>query len=251
MAICTTCGRDLPAGANFCEYCGQKVADEGLALYAVKDPIAGPLYEVRLSHYFRKGWETFLQYPVGFIGFSLILILVMGVVIFLQQTVPVVGFLLTAVIVPLHAGLYIVSAKLLQRRPCRFADFFSGFHYYQSLMIFGLIYGVIAIIIQILQHYPLMHFLWQLAALFFTLLYFFTPLLVIDRRLGWLPAMELCRLAVQRRPLNFLGFLILGGVILVAGAVALGVGLLVTLPLVSGAITAAYADLFGLQSQEY
>ena len=36
-----------------------------------------------------------------------------------------------------------------------------------------------------------------------------------------------------------------------AGAVALGVGLLVTIPLSFCAVTAAYADIFGFQSKEY
>jgi len=36
-----------------------------------------------------------------------------------------------------------------------------------------------------------------------------------------------------------------------AGAIALGVGLLVTIPLSFCAVTAAYAEIFGLQTKEY
>jgi len=252
MAICSSCGFAIAEDAKFCEHCGQPQNDQGFAASEGKDPSTGPLFEVRIGAYFKTGWRLFLEYPAGFIGFSIIMILAMGMLYGVQSKLPFIGLFLTAALSPLHVGIFIVSAKLLQRRTCIFADFFAGFHYFQPLLIFGLIYGVLSAIgHQLFQSFLLLHLVYSLAIMMVMVLLFFTPLLVIDRRLGLWEALDLSRRTVQRRWGQFLGFIILGALLVVAGAIALGVGLLVTLPWFSCAITAAYADLFGLQSQEY
>ncbi len=253
MASCTACGRDLAAGANFCEHCGSEVSGAGMDVNVVKDPSTGPLFEVRIRQYIRTGWQTFRQYPAGFIGFSVIMVLAMLILVGLQRKLPLIGFLLAAALTPLPVGVYIVSAKLLQQRPCLFADFFSGFHYFQPLFIFGLIFGILGWVghLFLFQHYSSLFLLFSLASLALRLLFLFTPILIADRRLGLREAMELSLRTVQRRWPQLLGFMLLGGLLIVAGVVALGIGVLVTLPWVLCALTAAYADLFGLQSSEY
>lgn len=236
--------------------------------YKVKDPFTGPPYNVHIGQYIRKGWEIFLQYPAGFIGIILILIIANGILIFiianvtssmteknLLLTIFLTSFLEMVVISPLYVGLYIVSAKLLQRQPCRFLDFFSGFHYFKPLMIFGLIFSLFYVIIigigNLILPYKILFLLCNLASMAFELLFLFTPFIVIDRRLGLWEAMELSRQTVQRRWFQILGFLSLAGLIAMAGVIVLGVGLMITIPLFFCIITAAYADIFGLQSKEY
>jgi uncharacterized membrane protein len=251
MDRCTSCGRELPEGANFCEHCGPEASAAGADVYALKDPASGPLFEVPIREYLRTGWQTFWQYPAAFIGFSLIIMLAMGILITVQRKLPLIGFLLAAAITPLYAGIYIVSAKLLQRQTCTFSDFFSGFHYFQPLVIFGLIFGILGGIGQLFLHYLSLFLLVSLVSLGLRLLLIFTPFLIIDRRLGLWEAMELSLRTVKRRWPQFLGFIFLGGLLVVAGVIALGIGVLVTFPWVLCAFTAAYADLFGLQSKEY
>lgn len=251
MDRCTSCGRELPEGADFCEHCGQRPSGESMGAYEVKDPSTGPLFEVPIREYIRTGWQTFWQYPAAFIGFSLIIMLALAVLITVQRKIPLIGSLLAAAMTPLYAGIYIVSAKLLQRQTCTFSDFFSGFHYFQPLVIFGLIFGILGWIGQLFLHYLLLFFLVSLVSLALRLLLIFTPFLIIDRRLGLWEAMELSLRTVTRRWPQFLGFIFLGGLLAVAGVIALGIGVLVTFPLFLCALTAAYADLFGLQSKEY
>ena len=78
--------------------------------------------------------------------------------------------------------------------------------------------------------------------------YLFASYLVVDRRLDFWPAMELSRLTVNPRWFGYFAFLLLLALLNLAGAIALGVGLLVTIPLSFCTVTAAYADLFGFQS---
>lgn len=251
MATCTNCGGDLAEGANFCEHCGQPAGAAGIEVNVLKDPASGPLYQVRIGQYLKMGWQTFLQFPLGFIGFSAIMSIFFILFMFLQKNFVVIGLLLTAAITPLHTGFYIVSAKLLQRQACLFADFFSGYHYFPTLFLYGLLYAAVSGLGYFFQKLLLLHLLFSLASLVFTLLFLFTPFLIFDRRLSLGAALDLSRRTVQRRWLHLLGLVMLLGLILIAGAVALGVGVLVTLPLVSASLTAAYADLFGLQSQEF
>jgi len=81
--------------------------------------------------------------------------------------------------------------------------------------------------------------------------YLFAPMIVADRPLEFWTAMELSRKTVQKNYLGVLGFLCVLSLIVLAGLLCLGVGLLVAIPVVSCALAAAYADIFGLRSSEY
>ncbi len=251
MPTCPTCGHELPAEAEFCGRCGQRLGDPGSAPGAVKDPIAGPLYDIRTRQWFKQAWRIFKLYPWGFLGFGLILLLAGAGLQRLTREVPVQGVLLSSLLGPLHAGLYLVTIRLLQGQPCRFEDFFAGFRFLAPLLIFGLITGFAARLGYFLPEDFLLRLLCRLGFLVFMLYFVFTPLLIVDRRLGWREAMELSYRTVQRRPGRVAVFLLWGFLIAASGLLALLVGSLVTVPLFFSAITIAYAEIFGLQSQEY
>jgi uncharacterized membrane protein len=77
--------------------------------------------------------------------------------------------------------------------------------------------------------------------------YLFAPLLIVERRLDFWPAMEMSRKTVQRRLVEVFAFIALLSLINLAGALLLGVGLLITVPWTWCTLTAAYADIFGLE----
>jgi len=283
MATCASCGNEAAEGVTFCEHCGQAIDPEGLTTYVMKDPSTGPLFEVRIGHYIKTGWHAFLQYPGGFAGFILIILIVNIALLLMTKPIPspwfwLLWYLIIALYTPLSAGVYVVSAKLLQCQACGFTDFFASFHYFRPLLIFGLIYALfwgvdLLVRYHLLWRSPLLPVLFNLASLAFTLAFLFTPMLVIDRRLGLWEAMGLSRRTCQRRWPSFLGFmlllwlfsLVIGSaiammVILVSGIFTFELGgfrkvmpICVRLigPLLFIACIAAYADLFGLQSKEY
>jgi hypothetical protein len=157
MATCASCGNEGAEGVTFCEHCGQAMNPEGLTTYAMKDPSTGPLFEVRIVDYIETGWHTFLQYPAGFVGFILIVALVNIVLLLIDYQIGIPGlwYLLAALLEPLLAGIYVVSAKLLQRQARSFTDFFTGWHYFQPLLIFGLISALISGGEEMFEHYRL------------------------------------------------------------------------------------------------
>jgi len=283
MATCAACGNEGAEGVTFCKHCGPEMDPEGFTPFEVKDPSTGPLFEVRIGHYIKTGWHTFLQYPAGFVGFILILLTVNIVFLLITYPIPapllwLLWYLIIALFEPLWVGVYVVSAKLLQRQTCAFTDFFAGLHYFRPLLIFGLIdaliWGVDMLVrYHLLWHYRFLPVLFNLASMAFTLAFLFTPMLVIDRRLRLWEAMGLSLRTVQRRWLPFLGLILLLGllsavigsvialmVILVSGVfifelagfrTVLLIWCRMTGPIYFIACIAAYADLFGLQSKEY
>jgi hypothetical protein len=61
----------------------------------------------------------------------------------------------------------------------------------------------------------------------------------------------LSRHTLNPRWFGFFAFMLLLVLLNLAGALLLGVGLLVTIPVSFCAVTVAYAEIFGLQSKEY
>jgi hypothetical protein len=224
---------------------GENFVSEDPGDFEAQDFSSGSFYKFHLSQYCKTGWGLFKTYPGGFLGFSAILMVFIRAEIFLYHYQPVLGLLLTAFLALLGSGSYIVSAKLLQRQPCRFSDFFSGFHYLKPLLIFGFLDGILILGIHlnpaeqvVLREIP------TIVELVFLTIFLFTPLLIIDRKLDWWAAMQLSWRTMRRRPLLILGLIVLLPLLHL-------VWMIIFIPVFSGIVTAAYADIFGLQSQDY
>jgi uncharacterized membrane protein len=178
----------------------------------------------------------FKLYPGGFVGYALVFF-VINVIL---GNLPMVGGLISlAISAPLGAGFYVVSAKLMQRRTPAFQDFFTGFQFFVPLILLSVVSAVLIILGFIFLILP---------GVFLMVCYLFPSMLIIDRRLDFWPAMELSRKTVQAQWFGFFVFVLLLVLINLAGAVALGIGLLISLPVSACAVAAAYAEVFGLQS---
>jgi uncharacterized membrane protein len=136
-------------------------------------------------------------------------------------------------------GNFIVSAKLLQGQAPEFRDFFAGFAFFFPLLLLSVVAGLLIGIGTLLLIIP---------GVYLAVAYFFAANLVVDRRLDFWPAMELSRNTVHPRWFSFFVFVLLLVVLNLVGTLFLGLGLLVTIPVSFGAVTAAYADLFGFHS---
>jgi hypothetical protein len=251
MALCPYCGSQVPAGAQLCPFCGLGLDPAASAESGRKDPSTGPLYEVHTRLWFRQGWEIFKRYALGFFWFGVVCLLASAGLHYLGRELSALGFLLNALLAPLYAGILVVCIKLRQRQDFQFSDFFLGLHFYQPLIAFGFVTVLVGRIGYLLPESLILRGLCYLVFLAFIMYNIFTPWLIIDRRLGWQEAMFLSWQTVQRRPLPILGFFLWGLLIAATGLLALIIGSLVTIPVFLGAITAAYDELFGLQSKEY
>lgn len=233
MPECPGCGRQLTGTEKHCPTCGQST---NFATPTTDQSSFRSLQSLPLGDYFKTGWELFKQYPGGYIGFFL----VNAAILLILHTIPFLGWLLFFAVSPaLIMGNFIVSAKLLQRQTPGFRDFFAGFHFFLPLVLLFLVTKILIAIGLALLIIP---------GIYLAVGYLFASCLVIDRRLDFWPAMELSRRTVNPLWFGIFTFMLLLAVINLLGALLLGLGLLVTVPLTYCALTAAYADLFGFQS---
>jgi uncharacterized membrane protein len=231
MPLCSNCGHELAGSEPQCPACAQPTDFPPPILERIPGPAPQSL---PLGDYFKTGWRLFTQYPGGFVGFCLLYLLIQAVL----HSIPYVGAVASfAVSTPLLMGNFFVSAKLLHGQTPEFRDFFSGFQYLLPLLLLSLVAGLFIGIGTLLLIIP---------GLYLLVAYMFASYLVVDRRLDFWPAMELSRRTVHPRWFGFFAFALLVILLNLAGTVALGVGLLVTIPLSFCAVTAAYAEIFGL-----
>ncbi len=230
MPHCSKCGQEISEAASFCPACGQPVsrpATLSVGTYSASPP---------LSNYLKNGWELFKRQPGWFAVFFLIYALIQGVLHLLPWIGAFGGF---AVGPALLMGNFIVAAKLLQGRAPQFSDFFLGFRFFVPLLLTALVGGVLTAVGLVLLVSP---------GIYLMVGYLFASALVVDRRLDFWAALETSRRTVQPIWFPMFAFVLLLLLINLAGFLLLGLGLLVSVPLSVCAITAAYADLFGLQS---
>ncbi len=232
MPSCANCGQEMSEAASFCPACGHPVSGPSAAA-AARPPATAPL---PLGEYLKTGWELFKRYPGWFAGFFLIYVVIQAMARFIPFVGPIASF---AVGPALLMGNFIVSAKLIQGHTPQFSDFFLGFRFFIPLLLTALVGGALTGIGLILLVIP---------GVYLLVGYLFASALVVDRRLDFWAALELSRKTVQPIWFSLFAFVLLLTLINIAGLICLGLGLLVSVPVTVCAVTAAYADLFGLQS---
>lgn len=233
MPHCVKCGNEMLETTGFCPACGQPASQPPFASAPSTKPITASL---PLGEYLKTGWELFKRYPGWYVGFFLIYVVLQAV----SRLIPFIGAVAGFAVGPaLLMGNFIVSAKLLQGHTPKFNDFFLGFRFFIPLLLTALVGGALAGIGLLLLVIP---------GVYLLVGYLFASSLVVDRRLDFWAALELSRRTVQPIWFSMFAFVLLLMLINLAGVVALGIGILVTVPLTTCTITAAYADLFGLQS---
>ncbi|OGR30797.1 MAG: hypothetical protein A2139_07270 [Desulfobacca sp. RBG_16_60_12] len=236
MPRCPDCGNQLTGSEPHCPACGRST-DSPAPLF--EPSLARAPHPLPLRNYFTAGWDLFKQYHTGFVGFCLLNLVIQLAL----NAIPYLGTAVSVVVsTPLLMGNFIVSAKLLQGQTPEFRDFFAGFQFFLPLVLLSLIAGLFIGIGMALLIIP---------GIYLAVAYLFAAYLVVDRRLDFWPAMELSRLTVNPQWFGYFAFMLLLALLNLAGALLLGLGLLVTIPVSFCAVTVAYADLFGIESKEY
>jgi uncharacterized membrane protein len=144
------------------------------------------------------------------------------------------------IITPLFAGAlvggwYYYFLLKIRGQPTTIGDLFGGFtRAYGSLVAIG-------ILVQIFTIVGL--FLLVLPGIYLIVAYSFAYILATDRRLPYWESMETSRKTITTQWWRVLGLILLGIPFVLIGLAALGVGLLVTMPLIVGAQAYAYEDL--------
>ncbi|MGG6296216.1 hypothetical protein ACQ4M4_17645 [Leptolyngbya sp. AN02str] len=205
----------------------------------IEDLIASG-YTVDIGKYLRRGWEILKQNLGIYIGITLLLFVFFAALNLLPERLRGLSSLASIVITgPIYGGLYLVAFKTIKQRASSFSDFFRGFNNFLPLFLVNLLTGILIGIGFALLIIP---------GLYLAVSYLFAIPFVVDRRFDFWEAMETSRKLISKRWFGFFGFLIVLFLINMVGALLVGIGMLVTAPLTTCAIAAAYEDIVGLSS---
>ncbi len=191
-------------------------------------------YEVDMTRYLKEGWELFKSKPGEFILFTLILVVATAVL----SRLDMIGSLaVSAVTPPLWGGFIIVVFMLLKGEAVQFGDFFKGFNYFLPLVLASLVMGVLITIGMFLLVIP---------GIYLAVSYMFVSMLIVNFRMEFWQAMETSRQIVTKNWFPLFVFALVLFVMNLLGAVVMGIGLLVTIPLSVCSLCVAYRDIVGL-----
>lgn len=246
---CIVCGEAYPDGIRFCPKDGGRVVPEALRLMPSSpfdtgrrlgsgemERLVGREYDTSAGECLRRGWALVRRDPSIYLGFTALALVGTAVLTHL----PVAGPLLALASAPLWAGIHAAAFRSLAGREVSFADFFKGFATFLPLVLAGLVTGLFVGAASLLLIVP---------GVYLAVAYLFTFPLIVDRQIDFWQAMEVSRRVVTRRWTRAFGLAFLLVAVNLAGLLALGVGLLVTLPTTLCALSIAYGEVFGIESE--
>jgi hypothetical protein len=215
--------RAVPAG-------GTPPTADPAAAERLADEILNRNPRLEIGRCLSRGWSLvmgrfWLTVGASFVAFLLVVA---------ASAIPFASLLLTYVF---WGGLYWFFQKLIRGERAEIGDVFAGFNLaFVPLMLFSVVGQLLTAIGLLLCLLPGIY----LAVVWLV----FTPLLILEYRLDFWPAMEVCRKVVNRLFWPTLGFCLVSTLILLAGLLACGIGFFVAVPVVTAATIYAYEDIF-------
>mgnify|MGYP003974854251 FL=1 len=242
---CPHCKGRIRKDAIECRHCGSSInntvgketllpVDKAIANAANTTKIESLIdggYSLDISSYFSNAWNVFKKYPGGVIGFTTLW--------FVVYMIPIVGALvqlfLQGVII---SGYYFVYKRISQGESFEFNNFFDGFSYFLPLFLAGLVSGIFIFIGMVLLIIP---------GVYLAIAYMFTSLLIIDKKMEFWEAMETSRKVITKQWFPIFGLSILIFLLAASGMIAFIIGIIVTVPIATMAVSAAYEDIVGFE----
>ncbi|AFY74182.1 hypothetical protein Syn7502_02170 [Synechococcus sp. PCC 7502] len=192
-------------------------------------------YEIKIGEYISQGFEVLKQYFGSFIGFFFLTALITLAL----NLVPILGGIASSIIgAPLGAGFTFVGLAIIRKQPYVFNDFFKGLSnkYFLQIFLLSLVGGAITALGFLLLIIP---------GIYIAVSYAFALQIAIDWELDFWEALETSRKFVSKNWFSVFGFLLVLGLINLAGALVLGIGLFFTAPLTICSLLVAYNDILG------
>jgi tRNA A-37 threonylcarbamoyl transferase component Bud32 len=214
MAVETIAGTTAPAGN---------------AEVFAQDSLAGD-YTLDIGSCLHRGWALVRGNFWPVMGVTLLILLLRLAAFFAVIGVVVSG--------PLMGGLSLYFLKKIRGEPAGVGAAFSGFsRAFLPLFLASLVMAVLT---------TAGFFCLILPGIYLAVAWTFTLALVIDKRLGFWPAMGLSRKTISKHWWKFFGFIIVLSLIKMAGMLVFFVGSLITAPVALAALMYAYEDIFGV-----
>ncbi|MDD5482768.1 MAG: hypothetical protein PHP98_03850 [Kiritimatiellae bacterium] len=155
---------------------------------------------------------------------------------------------------PMLAGLIVIILAIIDKKEpkAEIGDVFKGFEYFLDAFLFVIVWGAISIVLTLLLN--LIPCAGQVLSIFVSIvisaLVMFGMFLIVDRKMNFWPASLESINLVKTNFFPFAGLLVVAMVLGYVGALACGIGMIITMPIGACIIAAAYRDLFGRQENQ-
>jgi len=183
-------------------------------------------YNVKIESYISRGWDLMRKRTDYFILFTLVFAI--------GCSIPFVDIFIFQ---PLAAGFLIAAHYLTSGKKVVLENFFEGFKHFAGLLLFKLIGGILIFLGFVALVLP---------GVYLVVGYIFAPFYIVFGGMDFWEAMESSRKLVHREWFSIFAFLIVLILINFLGLLALGVGLLITIPLSYCALYIAFDDIVGV-----
>lgn len=230
-------------------------------------------YEVKIGDYLSKGFDIFKANAGGYIGYAVLYFLITMFINF----IPFINLLASVLISPcLVFGFYLVSKSISAEKTVPpFGEFFRGFDYFGKIVVVTILSGIGYLIIllpfiitvgisafslqdadpqeiiEVITGGPLfVTILTVCAFVYLSVSWVFASMLAVFHDMSAWDALETSRKLVTRNWFMVLIFLLLVGIIAMAGVILFVIGLIFTVPLAICYIYAAFEDIAGLPGED-
>ena len=166
-----------------------------------------------------KGWETYNKVTIYSISFTLLILSLQFLFMYYAEDfIFVFSFFLAG---PLFAGFYLVANKISLDEKVIYPDFFKGFRYYLPVVLVW----IVGQLITVLGIFALI-----LPGIYLMVGYMFGVLISLFSGLDFWQSLEYSRKIVHKKWGKFFAFGLVLGVMNLVGALLMGVGLVITIP---------------------
>ncbi len=195
-------------------------------------------YNFDMEKYFRDGWDIFRKSPGPIVLYTVIF----GAIYLGLAFIPFIGALaLTAIGPALAAGYFVAFKKLETSESIEIGDFFKSFDFILHLFLVGLVGGLLAGIGFILLVIP---------GIWFSVAIGFASLFVVFAGMEFWDAIETSVKVINKKWFHFFAMFLLLFILNFFGALLLGLGLLITIPVTYAVIYASYRDIIGVSGPQ-
>ena len=187
-------------------------------------------FNIEISNILTESWGVFKQNAIGFIGFTLLMILLQILPDLYKSDNLIIGVaksIFSLLLIPLYLGYAIVTFKIINNEEYSFADFFGAYSKLFPLIILSIIYVILVSIGTILLIIP---------GIYIAVVLSFSTFVLYFANKGISDSFKISRKFIHNNFWEYFIFIILMGIIAVIGVVALGVGLFVSIPVASIAL---------------
>lgn len=149
---------------------------------------------------------------------------------------------------PMLAGLIIIILAIIDKKEpkAEIGDVFKGFEYFLDSFLFVIIWGAISIAITLLLN--LVPCAGQILSMFVSIIIsafiMFGLFLIVDRKMSFWPASLASINLVKTNFFPFAGLMIVAMVLGYVGALACGIGIIITMPIGACILAVAFRNLF-------